>query len=204
MFVLTVDQRGSRKHGDRVPELLSELDRWAARRATGADTFALPFARTAGDEVQGVLATATDAVGLALHLQRLELWSVGIGAGQTRLAGTPGASSGTAFVHAREAVERARTRRTSVPLAVTGEDERAAGEVEALLQLLGALVRRRSDAGWEVVDLLATVPTQRAVADALGITPQAVSQRVAAALWDEEQALHPLAARLLDEAGSVR
>ena len=45
-FVLTVDQRGSRRSADRVPEALSAL--------SGVPTV-LRFERTAGDEFQGVL-----------------------------------------------------------------------------------------------------------------------------------------------------
>src|SRR5699024_9497256 len=110
-------------------------------------------------------------------------------------------SSGGAFVHARSAVERARSRLVSVPLAVEGPEKLAAADAEALLQLLAALVRRRRAAGWEVIDLLEETSTQREVAARLDISAQAVSQRLSATLWHEEQALHDLAARLLVAAG---
>lgn len=195
---MTVDQKASRRRGDAVPALLDAVARWAADRP-GGDPFVLPMERTVGDEVQGVLSDAADVVSLALLLQRLGGWSVGIGAGPVAepLADTAPASAGEAFVLARTAVERARGRAVSVPLAVEGADPASADEAEALLQLLAAVVRRRSDAGWEVVDLMGRVDTQRAAAERLGITAQAVSQRLDAALWHEEVRLHPLAARLL-------
>lgn|SRR5690625_2244056 len=200
MFVVTADQKASRSRGDAVPELLDAVSHWAERQ--GGDPFVRPLARTVGDEVQGVLADPDHVVGLSLLLQRLGGWSVGIGAGPVHepLAATAAESSGEAFVRARDAVERARGRSVPVPLAVEGADEAAAADAEALLQLLATLVRRRSEAGWEVVDLLEEVETQRDVAERLGVTAQAVSQRLDAALWHEELRLHPLAARLLTEA----
>ncbi|WP_413449940.1 hypothetical protein AA0Y32_04600 [Georgenia phoenicis] len=203
MFVVTVDQKASRTRGDAVPALLEAVAAWRERQP--ADPFVLPVERTVGDEVQGVLSDARAVVGLALLLQRLGGWSVGIGAGAVvePLAASAPASSGEAFIHARTAVERARGRAVSVPLAVDGASPAAAEEAEALLQLLAAVVRRRSDAGWEVVDLLEELGTQRAVAERLGISAQAVSQRLDAALWQEEARLHPLAARLLTTAGEA-
>lgn len=72
MFVLTVDQRGSRRDVDRVADLLGEL--------RGAELLR-PFERTAGDEVQAVAADPAVVVDLALDLVRRGHWSVGIGVG---------------------------------------------------------------------------------------------------------------------------
>jgi len=203
MFVMTADQKASRSRGDAVPGLLDAVAEWRGRQS--ADPFVLPVERTVGDEVQGVLADPHAVVGLVLLLQRLGGWSVGVGAGPVvePLAESAPASAGEAFILARAAVERARGRSVSVPLAVDGVATGAAEEAEALLQLLAAVVRRRSDAGWEVVDLLAEGGTQRAAAERLGISAQAVSQRLDAALWQEEVRLHPLAARLLTAAEAV-
>ncbi|MBD8061265.1 hypothetical protein [Oceanitalea stevensii] len=203
MFVMTADQKASRSRGDAVPGLLDAVAEWRGRQS--ADPFVLPVERTVGDEVQGVLADPHAVVGLVLLLQRLGGWSVGVGAGPVvePLAESAPASAGEAFILARAAVERARGRSVSVPLAVDGVATGAAEEAEALLQLLAAVVRRRSDAGWEVVDLLAGGGTQRAAAERLGISAQAVSQRLDAALWQEEVRLHPLAARLLTAAEGV-
>ena len=201
VLVITVDQKSSRTRGDDVPQLLGAVHAWAGDRAQ--DPFLLPMERTVGDEVQAVLDVPATAVGLALHIQRLGGWSVGIGAGPVDLplAATSRESSGDAFIHARAAVERARGRRVNVPLAVEGTRADRADEAEALLQLLVAVQNRRTEAGWEVVDRLATGATQRTIAADLGISEQAVSQRLRTALWEEQQRLHPLAARLLGESG---
>lgn len=199
MFVLTADQQSSRRRGDRVPELLSAIEaRLAATDAS--ESVVRPFERTVGDEVQGLVADPGVAVDLALHLQRLGGWSVGIGAGDVDdLADTARASAGPAFIAARAAVERARSRAVPVPLAVNGAQEEAARDAEAVLHLAAAVVRRRSRAGWEAVDALAA-GTQRHAAQRLGISAQAVSQRLRAAMWEEELGVRPTAARLLDRA----
>jgi hypothetical protein len=212
MIVVTADQRGSRRAGDRVPEGLALL----GSRSAGRSGVALPFERTVGDELQGVLDATDDgaalAVDLVLDLVRDGGWSVGVGLGAVDrpLPATSRAASGPAFVRARAAVERAKRRgRGSVPLAVVGPDEEphatVAADAQALLHLLGAVVARRSVAGWEAVDTLVAQrgpAPQRASAAALGVSEQAVSQRLRAALWAEDVAVRPLAARLLRAAGA--
>ncbi|MFI2364194.1 hypothetical protein [Promicromonospora sp. NPDC019610] len=78
-----------------------------------------------------------------------------------------------------------------------------AAEVEALLRLLAAIRARRTPQGWEVADTLASLADkpgrQRIVAQSLHISEQAVSQRVRAALWQEEEAVRPVVVRLLAE-----
>ena len=127
-------------------------------------------------------------------------WYVGIGLGSVRepLPASVRAATGPAFVHAREAVERAKV--VPARLAVVGPDRLSAENADALLALLAAVVQRRSQQGWEVVDLIAAGLTQRDAAQRLRISPQAVSQRLRAALWNEERRVRPIAARLLAEA----
>ena len=57
MFVLTIDQKGSRSGRDRVPDLLDLL---------GGLPMELPFERSVGDEVQGLSTDAGTAVDAAL------------------------------------------------------------------------------------------------------------------------------------------
>lgn len=200
MFVLTVDQQGSTHRGDRVAELLTHLE--AAGLTAPAPGFRRGFERTVGDEVQAVLDDAERTVDVALALIRRGGWSVGIGVGPVHepLPRSSREASGPAFVHARAAVERAKAKGSAVPLAVAGEHPERASEAEALLRLLGAVVERRTTAGWAAVDRLAAgARTQKDVAKALDISEQAVSQRLRTALWAEESATRPLAARLLAE-----
>ncbi|WP_147917392.1 hypothetical protein [Ruania zhangjianzhongii] len=196
MFVITADQDASRRTGEHVDTLLTTLA--ALIEDQELPGVRLPFERTVGDEVQAVLDDAATTVRLTLELQRLQEWAVGIGVGEAEhLATTSRASSGAVFIHAREAVERAGGRTVPAPVAVVAADPATARDAEALLQLMAAVVRRRSAAGWEMIDARLRAPTARAAADALGISPQAASQRLQAALWDEVRGVEPLAAGLL-------
>ncbi len=196
MFVITADQHASQRDEDRVPAILAAL----------AETGLTPiraFERTVGDEIQGILASAADVLGACERLHRHGHWAVGIGLGAAdELAGTAAASRGPVFVAARAAVERARGKAVPVPVAVEtapGERTRAADHAEALAQLLASVQRRRSAAGWEAIDLLPG-SSQAAVAERLGISPAAVSQRLRAAQWAEARSVEPLLSELLDAA----
>jgi hypothetical protein len=198
---MTVDQRASRRVGDKVADVLSLMGDRIDRTTTGV---VRPFERTVGDEIQAVLSDAALAVDTALDLLRLGGWSVGIGAGAVDepLPEEARAGSGEAFVLARSAVERAKGRGRPVPLAVVTATPQPGNDCEAVLTMLGSLFARRSEAGWAVIDAVRTAGsevTQEDVARKLGITQQAVSQRLRAAMWQEEQAVRPVAARLLAE-----
>lgn len=196
MFVITADQDASRRTGERVEALLTTLA--ALIEAEGLPGVLRPFERTVGDEVQAVLTDAATTVRLTLELQRLQEWAVGIGVGEADyLAQTSRASSGEVFIRAREAVERAGGRTVPAPVAVVATDAAGAREAEALLQLMAAVLRRRTEAGWQMIDARLRAPTARAAADELGISPQAASQRLQAALWEEVRGVEPLAAGLL-------
>ncbi len=191
-FVVTVDQRGSRRSSDRVADLLPRQQR---RVPT-----VLSFERTAGDEFQGLLDDAAAVVELVLVLVREGVWSVGIGAGpvQTPLPVSTRAASGPAFLAARRAVDAAKQRPSRV--AVRGSVAADAADAQAVLGALALLVDRRSDPAWEAIALVAAGRTQAQAAADLGISRQAVGQRLAAAHWDLEQELRPTAARLLARA----
>jgi Winged helix-turn-helix DNA-binding len=195
MFVLTVDQRHSRRGSDRVEELLS----WLATQPG----VLRGFERTAGDEVQGVMDDPAAVVDVVLALVRRGAWSVGVGAGPVRepLPASSRAGSGPAFELARKAVEHAKSSPQRV--AVWAPDRARAVAAQAALDLLANVVQRRTDPGWEAVDLISAGTTQTEVAEKLGITKQAVSQRLRAATWAPEVAGRDLAAQLLAEADSI-
>jgi len=207
MLVLTVDQRGSRTVGDLVPELLEHLDAtWpglvAPSSAPAPDGVVRGFERTVGDEVQAVLEDPELVVAVALHLLRRGGWSVGIGCGRfdEPLPATSREASGPAFVLARDAVEAAKSRQRVVPLAVRGAHHAAGLDAEAVLTLVAAVAARRSAAGWEAVDAVEAAGPhvrQEDVAAGMGISQQAVSQRLRTALYDEARAAAGAAARLL-------
>ena len=193
MFVLTVDQRHSRRTADRVEALLRDL---APRRGD----LVRPFERTAGDEVQAVVAAPEVVVDLALLLVRDRAWSVGVGIGPVDqpLPASTRAGSGPAFSSARTAVTAAKTRSTG--LAVTGSDTTAARRAQTALDLVAALLQRRTERGAEAASLARQGLNQLQVAARLGVSKQAVSQRLLAADWHLEAPGRELAAHLMSQA----
>jgi hypothetical protein len=192
VYVLTIDQQGSRRSADRVAALLPRLNREVRT--------VLPFERTAGDEFQGVLVDPVIVVDVVLGLVREGAWSVGVGAGgvQTPLPPSTRAATGPAFLAARRAVDAAKQRPMRV--AVRGAVPADAGDAQAVLGALALLVDRRSDQAWEAIAAVSSGRTQAQAAADLGISRQAVGQRLAAAQWELERELRPTAARLLARA----
>ena len=192
MYVLTINQRDSREVGDRVDELVACLGHLPA---------AIPFQRSVGDEAIGVVAEPGTAVEAAMIALRTRRWHVGIGVGSLHvpLPEEIAHAEGFGLVYARRAVDRARKTGERVPLAVAGPDTEVAAEAQAVLRLIGQIVSTRTDAEWAVLDFM--VPgvrgQQRAIADELGVTTQAVSKAVVRSHWNEEWACRPAAARLL-------
>jgi hypothetical protein len=193
MFVLTVDQRHSRRTTDRVEALLRDL---SARQGD----LVRAFERTAGDEVQGVVAAPEVVVDLVLLLVRDRAWSVGVGVGAVDdpLPESTRAGSGPAFVAARAAVTAAKSRSTC--LAVGGADQLGARRAQTSLDLVAALLQRRTERGAEAASLARQGLNQLQVAARLGVSKQAVSQRLQAADWYLEAPGRELAAYLLSEA----
>ncbi|MFD6856816.1 hypothetical protein ACFWCF_05645 [Rhodococcus sp. NPDC060090] len=191
MYVLTVDQRGSRRDIDRVANLLAELR---------AAPLLRKFERTAGDEVQAVADDAAIVLDLALNLLDRDNWSIGIGIGpvETPLPAQTRAGRGPAFEHARTAVERAKN--APGRIAADGVDTESASDVDAALTLLATIVLRRTDQGAEAVALARAGLPQAEIATELGISKQAVSQRLLTAGWQAELAGRPLLHRLLERA----
>src|SRR5688500_8516514 len=147
MFTLTINQRDSRRDGDRVQQLLKDLRHIPAR---------LDFDRSVEDEVQGIVDAAEQAVEAALIALRCGSWFVGIGVGPVNepLPNQIKDASGHGLIYARRAVDRLRNSKERIPVAVEGPLVELAAEGEAVLRLLGHIVRDRSEAEWRVLDLL--------------------------------------------------
>lgn len=184
MFAVTIDQRSSRSAGDRVPELLESLAEACADNPPIAG-----FDRTVGDEVEGLFDDAAGVVAAVRAALAAGDWHVGLGIGSVESVGrNVREARGSAFVAAREAVERAK---------VSGEVEVRQGldvnistlaleASQVVFQLLGALLADRTDAQREVSDLFDAGLTGREAAAALGVSPSAVSQRRTASRYDLE------------------
>ncbi|WP_074015394.1 hypothetical protein [Actinomyces polynesiensis] len=204
MFAITVDQRRSRHGRDLVPEALRAL----GRAVPGP---VLPFERTVGDEIQALLATGSDVVEACRCLLRNQDWHVGIGIGPVELPlpGSTREARGEAFIEAREAVEEAKSLTPSLRVLGAGTTPDRVGDADVVLRLLASVWTRRTAAGWDAVDAVEATRDEdgprlplREVAARLDITQQALSQRLRTASWQLEVEALPLAARLLDGAGT--
>ena len=204
MFVITADQVNSRATADIVGKTLIRLN----RQFGGA--IIIPADRTAGDELQLLVATGADALRVALELTRdgqesIGQWSVGCGVGAVDqpLPTSIREASGGAFVAARAAVDRAKKRPTRFAVEHESQETEAA-DVEAFLDLLLIIRSRRTPEGWELYDLTEDNLTQAEAAARLGISPQAASKRAQAAeLRAERAAVEPIA-RAMERLGSLK
>lgn len=191
-YVLTVDQVSSRTGPDRVGPALSRLS---------VDTV-LAFTRTVGDEFQGVLDRPLSVVQVMLDLMREGDWYVGLGIGpvETPLPENSREARGPAFPVARAAVEAAKQDPDRIRVMATEPGEQDAADADVVLHLLAAVRSRRSDQGWQAMDAMAGDTTMQQAAERLGITRQAVGQRLRAAGWAIERDTVPVLARMLERA----
>ena len=194
MFVITADQIDSRNDHDRAREMIARLV------AENPTAFSLPPDQTAGDEIQLLVSAAQTTLDAILTLHRSGHWSVGIGVGTVRtpLPESTRQATGGAFIAAREAVLRAKKTEAHFALDV-GQTDAAAPGIEALVTMLLLLRQRRTPQGWQAGDLFESGLAQTEIADRLGITTGAVSQRLKAAQYRVEQAARPALVRLLEQ-----
>jgi predicted XRE-type DNA-binding protein len=194
--VVIADQVDSRTASDRVPLALEAL--------SGVGML-LPYERTAGDEIQGLAGTGQAVVTSITALTRLDGWRIGVGVGlvDEPLPESTRAARGDAYLAARTAIGTARRSPVALSL-VAGDSVRADAygdvveDAETALWLLRSTLARRSREGWELMDLLDQRLTNAQAAERLGISPSAVSQRLARAARTESERATRLATRLLD------
>ena len=194
--VVTMDRRASRGREDDVDAVLRDLnDRHGA-------VLARRFVRTAGDEVQGVARAAGWLVDLVLADAGPDAWWIGVGVGayETPLGRTARDSRGPAFYDARAAVTAAKR----APWGFALHGRAGLERVEAALAVSAWVLRHRTPAQREAAELLARLGTRRAVAERLGVSAQAVSQRLRSAGLDEEARGRRLATGLLGDAVAGR
>ena len=203
MFVIDADQRGSRGAEDHVPAAMHRVEAVLESSTDGSASLVLPVERTVGDEFQCLVNSTSGVIAVVRDLVRSGGWSIGVAAGAVEdpLPDSVRSARGQAFVLARTAVEEAKRARPSV--AFRSPNGRQSQEISAYFRLLATLWKSRTDAGWEAVDAMeASAPelTMSEVAPRMGITRQALSQRLQAAEWKVEREAIPLLERLLEEA----
>lgn len=190
--VILLDQRRSRTSPDVVNSWLVEVNGDPGLR------FLLPFERTAGDEVEALIAEAATLVSVSLRALQTSEWWLGIGVGEvTRpLPSSVRESHGSAFLLARQAIEEAKRRRTG-DLCVRAQ-RGDPSDLEASLLLIKALYAERPRRAREIGRMRQAGLSQSQIAHQLGISVQSVSQQLRAAHWIEEQAGRSLVSRLAE------
>ena len=194
--MLTADQVDSRTGGDRVDAALAILRPLPTL---------LPFTRTVGDELQGLLTDPLSVAHAILALMRAGDWHIGIGVGPVEgsLPADSRAARGPVFVAARAAVEDAKREPSRLRVVAVPPAEQAGHDAEVVLHLLAAVLDRRTAEGWAAVDLVRAGRTQAQAAVQLGVSRQAVGQRLQAAHWTLEREALPVVARLLERSESI-
>jgi len=179
--VVTIDERKSRRAArSRADDLTRRLNEQPDL------AMLLPFEVTVGDELQGVLGYPIDVVPVLRVIARHAGWWVGIGIGQIELLGESARmSTGIAFVQARRAVERAK--KTPWGVAVEGTGWKRVDDLDRAIALWITLLEMRSKLGWETVDMRLRGLTEAEIASQLGITQQAVNQRLRAAFFAQDE-----------------
>ncbi len=197
MVAVIADQVASRSSDDKVPAALAAL--------TEIDTV-LPFERTAGDEIQALLARPEAVVAAISRLTRLGHWRIGMGLGEVEapLPSSTRMARGKAYLSAREAIIAAKRSPTGLALRVDGgvsthqyDLTAATNDAETALWLWRTVLARRSPQGWELVDLLDSGMTNTEAANQLGVSPSAISQRLSASAREEGRRGGVLCVRLL-------
>ncbi|MCW4466708.1 hypothetical protein OK351_14530 [Glutamicibacter sp. MNS18] len=161
-----------------------------------------PFTALSGRLLLGVPSDAPAAVDAILRTARLNFCNIGLGIGPLYEPVPEDADlvDGRAVRRALGALDAAGHRGERVPICVSGPDEQLDTGIEGLLRLLGQSIRTRSEAEWAVVDLM--IPgvrgQQRAIAEALDITPQAVSAAIVRSGFNDEYDARAGIARLLE------
>ncbi|MDN5804810.1 MAG: SatD family protein, partial [Microlunatus sp.] len=159
-----------------------------------------------GDEFQALFSSdPMSVVDAILTLMREGNWHVGVGIG-TVAEPTPHdlrEARGPAFVVARRAVEEAKDRTDHLRVIAVPPAQDEGQDAEVLLGLVLALRSRRSPAGWAATDLSDNGLTQAEIGDQLGVSRQAVNQRLQTARWSLDVEARPVAARLLARAERI-
>jgi hypothetical protein len=206
MFAIHATYRGhSRRRGDYVREIAEAL---AGSRAVTDVSILTPeeFALTAPD--------ADSATTVVLNLLQAGDFAVGIGA---VLPDPDDEDADPAPDHLTAAAERALVgnRRPGVVSArieqpgpggvqAPGHAVDVADDIAAAFTLIAHLLSRRTAEGREATALMRQGYLQTEAAEMVGISKQAMSQRLAAAGWQAEQAGWTLAVHMLARVGTLR
>lgn len=185
------DLVGSRRTGDRAA-VHARFEK-AIDAINASYALAVPLRIGLGDEFQGIFATLGDALAATLRLRMALLPDVdvrqGIGWGRVQvLSEEPRVEDGPGWWAARAAIETAKAYEGKAPLRAVRTAYAAAEDspgpapalVNAALMTRDQIVTGLSERSMSVLDGLMRGRRQQDIADELGISPSAVSQRVRA------------------------
>lgn len=166
-----------------------------------------PFTALSGQLLLGVPTDADAAVDAILRTARLNFCNIGLGVGSLYepVPAEADLVQGRALRRAHGALEAAEHRGERVPICVSTANTDLDAELEGLLRLIGQSIRTRTESEWAVVDLLTpgVRGQQKAVAQTLGITPQAVSAAIVRSGYNDELGARSGIARLLEFADQL-
>lgn len=204
MFVLMMTQRSTEPTQQRLLALQHDVE-----HRLGTDVAETRASNPT--EYKQVLDMSQHVVEASMHAMRLQDWNVGIGIGGVA-ENEQGTLEGSGVKAAELAVSLASKQGQLVPLRIEAakpprgvEPTRLDKHAQSVLQLLGHIVSRRSEAEWAVLDRLApgVRGQQRRVAEELGMTVQAVSQAIKRSLYNTEHDVRATISLLLDQTDSA-
>jgi len=184
--VITADIIDSRQALDQVAKLPKALS------TIHHDLLLTPFSLSRGDEIQAVCRGTLEAPELIRHLRYacfpLKL-RVAVGLGEAegegegeRQAVTSWQMNGTAFLRARDAIDRLKKTRDT-KTALSSGDPRLDLIANTILSLIDAIQDKWTKEQWDAVHAYEKAGTLAAAADILGVSYQSVQKRCKAAKW---------------------
>lgn len=192
MYVITADQKKSTKTKvDLAPEALHELKTIKT---------VLPFERTVGDEIQGVIKDSEEALKAIKIIVAMGEWHCGLGIGNANLnnATKTTEASGEAFVNARHAVEEAK--KHYLGLAVESDTNNTiVSQLEALLRTKAILISGRSQRQKEIIENREMFASANEVAEQLKLSKGTISKSLRTSNWEVETSTDSLALSLMEE-----
>ncbi|MDR7400641.1 MAG: SatD family protein [Armatimonadota bacterium] len=204
-LVVSRDLPDRREWQGRLRDLVDRLNTWHQ------SDLAAPFMITLGDEIQGLIRDPRrfpPVVATVHSTIRPDRITVGVGIGPIATAPAVRVTEmdGPAFVRAREAVEFGKEAGREV-VVVSGTPA-ADVVLNALYALLGGIQRRWTVKQWERVSLYRQHRSLEKVAQAVGVSKQAVSLGLRYTVWDRvlevEQRLPEIVASLLGLPGPAQ
>ncbi len=143
------------------------------------------------EDIVAVTETPQDLLTVVMNLLSAGNWAIGVGVLPGKLA---------TEAEAKNVARLPRLAKGGTVTVRVSNDPQAEKDITAAFLLVAFVLGKRSDEGREATDLMRSGLNQNQAAEALGISKQALSQRLQAAGWQAEQAGWNLVSTLLERA----